>query len=351
MLLSLIEAALETTNFFNLQSVSRSAVHITRAALRTVKWRIFPLVMVQQGQTSSSSQHGRFSQLWTPTLKIPFPTFTIKSIVIAVMGMTGAGKTSFIKHITELDEMEIGHGLKSCTKNIQIATTSIDGYDVHLIDTPGFNDDELKDSDILLEIAKCLKTGVHLSGILYLHPISDGRMGGAGKRNLELLQNLVGPENMRNVKLITTKWCSVTPKESKVRLHDLVSGFWSEMIVNGAQFDRYDGTGEDGKRIVQSILKTAPVTLLFQEELRKGYQLAETSAGKSLMEKFAKLQEKYEREVRELKDGVAAEREKYEEALRKRDEAAEQVRKLHEGRIKEMQGRISELERRRCLVM
>lgn len=156
---------------------------------------------------------------------------------------------------------------------------------------------------------------------------------------------------MGNVKLITTKWCSVTPEESKVRLKDLVSYFWSEMIVNGAQFDHYDGTGEDGKRIVQSILKTAPVTLLLQEELRNGYAMAETSAGKLLMEEFAKLQEKYEREVRELKDDVVAEREKYEEVLRKRDEVAEQVRKLHEGSIRNMQGRISELESRWCLVM
>jgi len=134
---------------------------------------------------------------------------------------------------------------------------------VHLIDTPGFNDDDLNDSDILLEIAGYLKTGVQLSGIIYLHPISDGRMGGTGKRNLELLQNLVGQENMGNVKLITTKWHSVTPEESKTRLDDLVLHFWNGMIAAGAQVDRYNSTDEDGKRIVQSVLKTSPVNLLF----------------------------------------------------------------------------------------
>ena len=69
--------------------------------------------MVQHGQPPSS-QHGRFSWLWTSKLGIPFPSFTKRSIFIAVMGMTGAGKTYFIKHVTGLDEMEIGHGLKSC---------------------------------------------------------------------------------------------------------------------------------------------------------------------------------------------------------------------------------------------
>jgi len=77
----------------------------------------------------------------------------------------------------------------------------------------------------------------------------------------------------------------------------------------------------------------------------------QTSASKSLIETFIKLQEKYERKVKELKDGVAAEREKYEEALRKRDKAAEQVRKLYKGKINEMQARIKELEGKWCVVM
>jgi len=72
----------------------------------------------------------------------------------------------------------------------------------------------------------------------------------------------------------------------------------------------------------------------------------QTSAGKSLMEAFIKLQEKYERELKELKDGVAAEREKYEEALRKRDEAADQIRKLHDEKISSMQGQIEDLQKR-----
>jgi hypothetical protein len=72
--------------------------------------------MVQYGQPPSSSEHGSsfFSHLWTPKSKIPLPNFTEKSILIAVMGMTGAGKTTFIRNITGLNEMEIGDDLKSC---------------------------------------------------------------------------------------------------------------------------------------------------------------------------------------------------------------------------------------------
>lgn len=84
-------------------------------------------------------------------------------------------------------------------------------------------------------------------------------------------------------------------------------------------------------------MNTTPVTLLFQQEIRNGRSLEDTSAGKSLMGAFIQLQEKYERDVKGLKDNAAADRERYEEALRKRDEAAKQIRKLQEGEIKEMQ--------------
>ncbi|KAH8751834.1 P-loop containing nucleoside triphosphate hydrolase protein [Hyaloscypha finlandica] len=260
--------------------------------------------------------------------------------------MTGAGKTYFIKHVTGLDEMEIGRGFKACTKEIQIATIHMDGYEVHLIDTPGFNDEELKDTDILIQIAEYLQTGVRLSGIIYLQPMSNSRVGGAGKRNLELLRNLVGSENMGNVKLITTQWDRATSEENEMRLNDLVSHFWKGMITAGAQIDRYDGTGADGERIVRSILKTSPITLLFQREIQDGLRLEETSAGKSLMELYIKLQEKYDKDVKELKDDVAAEREAYKEALRMRDETAEQIRKLHAGKIDSMQKEIDELKKK-----
>ena len=36
-------------------------------------------------------------------------------ILIAVMGVTGAGKTTFVSRVTGETDLEIGHGLRSCT--------------------------------------------------------------------------------------------------------------------------------------------------------------------------------------------------------------------------------------------
>ena len=40
---------------------------------------------------------------------------TPDDVVIAVMGVTGAGKSTFIGHLTNVD-VEFGNGLKSCTE-------------------------------------------------------------------------------------------------------------------------------------------------------------------------------------------------------------------------------------------
>ncbi|KAF7628771.1 hypothetical protein AFLA_004117 [Aspergillus flavus NRRL3357] len=53
---------------------------------------------------------------------------------VAVMGMTGVGKTTFITALTG-DNLTVGHGLSSCTKDINVGETFINGQRVHLIDT------------------------------------------------------------------------------------------------------------------------------------------------------------------------------------------------------------------------
>ena len=46
-------------------------------------------------------------------MEVPAPSLKNTDILIGVMGMTGVGKTSFVKQVTDLN-MKIGHGLDSC---------------------------------------------------------------------------------------------------------------------------------------------------------------------------------------------------------------------------------------------
>jgi GTP1/Obg family GTP-binding protein len=53
----------------------------------------------------------------------------------------------------------VGQGLRSCTDKVQIAGAfDLDGRRVVLIDTPGFDDTTLSDTDVLKMIAAFLAT-------------------------------------------------------------------------------------------------------------------------------------------------------------------------------------------------
>ena len=78
-------------------------------------------------------------------------------------------------------------------------------YEVHLIDSPGFDDGTVADCKVLTRIADFVNTHYKLkntlAGVLYLHDITKAKMGGVGKRNLRMLENMVG-----NDKGITVLW-------------------------------------------------------------------------------------------------------------------------------------------------
>ena len=89
------------------------------------------------------------------------------------MGATGSGKTSvrttspwsvcelihgfqFI-NLASGSQLRVGINLKSCTAEVQVANKfTLDGRQVILIDTPGFDDTNVSDAEILEKIAAFL---------------------------------------------------------------------------------------------------------------------------------------------------------------------------------------------------
>ena len=71
-----------------------------------------------------------------------------KEKVFVLLGLTGVGKSSFINGITNTQKCEIGHNAKSCTKNIQMVNTLLNGINYYIIDTPGFDDSKLDEEKI-----------------------------------------------------------------------------------------------------------------------------------------------------------------------------------------------------------
>jgi len=233
-------------------------------------------------------------------------TTEMTDIVIALMGETGSGKSTFINTVSGSQKMAVGKELHSCTKHIMDTRFTIDGHNVRLVDTPGFSDTELSDTEILKRIAEWLQlsyeSGIKLHGIVYLHKLTNDKMIGSAKRNLQMFRLLVGRKGLHNVILASTKASEVSTRaEANYRHSQLETVYWKDMIENGSSVRNYDGQLSSAEQIIRDILRNHPETLQIQWELvKKGKALEDTAAGSLINAEAAEVRRKAEEEKREL---------------------------------------------------
>ena len=92
------------------------------------------------------------------------------------------------------------------------------------------------------------KQGKKLGGIIYLHQITDRKMGGVSLRNLRMFRKLCGEDALKNVVVVTTRWDGVPEKDRERverRENELMNTpgkFFQPLIAAGGQFLRHDDT-------------------------------------------------------------------------------------------------------------
>ncbi|KAF9447816.1 hypothetical protein P691DRAFT_760434 [Macrolepiota fuliginosa MF-IS2] len=233
----------------------------------------------------------------------------------SVMGPTGAGKSTFIQTATGHTD-GVGHGLESCTSDVSAVRMNFpDGRDVVLVDTPGFDDTKLSDLEVLNIIAKWLKDArqdsLELSGILYLHRISDNRMAGTPLKNLGMFKKLCGDTFFERVILTTTMWPEIGDelKACESRERELRKEYWVDMIGRGSTTMRFENTPETAWNILNSIIDAEfgrrfdSAVLKIQEELvDQGKKLPKTEAGIQLHGFIEELVEKQNDILRRLRE-------------------------------------------------
>ncbi|KAF9352060.1 hypothetical protein BGX26_010039 [Mortierella sp. AD094] len=224
--------------------------------------------------------------------------------VVLVMGITGAGKSYLIKEISGSDDVKISHNLESCTRDVENIECQIDGQSVVILDTPGFDDTNRSDTEILTDIADSLvnlyKADFRISGIIYLHNITDTRMRGSSFTNLQMFARLCGEQSYRNVVMLTGRWDSMELADAVEKENELKEKFWKEYLDAGCQLDRY-GDRNDLVRIFEAILQKPPVVLDIQREMVvEGKPLDKTVAGKYVNQELAEQKEKIEKELAEI---------------------------------------------------
>ncbi|KAA8895220.1 P-loop containing nucleoside triphosphate hydrolase protein, partial [Sphaerosporella brunnea] len=157
---------------------------------------------------------------------------------IAVIGLTGVGKSSIIKTLTGSD-VHVEHSISAGTTTFAMFPTIIDDQRYILIDTPGFNDENRSDVEIFQEILTWFETMTpycDLAGILYVQDITVDRFNGAAKLNLAMLQALCGEKFYKNVTIITTKWGTLrSPRKAEKREEEFIKGPWKDLIAGGTR--------------------------------------------------------------------------------------------------------------------
>jgi predicted GTPase/exonuclease VII small subunit len=243
-------------------------------------------------------------------------------LVIAFMGPTGSGKSNLIDTLTGQPGRRAGSYLESCTtevRAVRLFNHSVYGDRLVFVDTPGFDDTNKSDLEILEMISKWLQKvyekSIKLAGIVYLHRITDNRMAGSPHRNLRMFGELCGDQAVKKVVLVTTMWdkaYSLAPGKQKdqdreqeklvSREKDLFERYWKTMIDHGASTARFTNSSHSAWNIIEVILshQEAEVLLLQEEIVDLKRALNETQAGKTLYSDLQKLLAEQRDTVRSL---------------------------------------------------
>ncbi|KAL0635295.1 hypothetical protein Q9L58_005783 [Maublancomyces gigas] len=262
------------------------------------------------------------------------------------MGKTGAGKSSMIKLLggktSDGSEPIVDDGLESCTTTPIIYETTIDNKMILLLDTPGFDDSEQTNLDILKEIVSNLyvfalrPTEVEVRGLIFLHDITETRLSGSQRMTWQILKAICGEGSMKNVLVGTTQWSSEGDRRfqnEEKRERELHGKHWngihkSSRVVYGDK--------ENALQIIRDLLVKPPVLLLVQAEMiNPPHTVEATTAGRAAMPAAFVEMERLRKEITDQQRGSEEAIRQTEETHRKEKDS--QMRGQEEERIKQVE--------------
>lgn len=167
------------------------------------------------------------------------------------------------------------------------------GRTVHLIDTPGFNDTLRSDAETFQELAYWLGVAddrkFQLSGVIFLHRITDIRFHSSTRRALEIFKALCGQDAFCGMVVATTMWNRVATGEiqkAEDRQAQLKTKLQGDVLAFGGRLVPISAAEVDPYNIVRHIVrKDLRLDLAIQKELRRHEcQLYQTAAGQIVYE-------------------------------------------------------------------
>ncbi|OCL07323.1 P-loop containing nucleoside triphosphate hydrolase protein, partial [Glonium stellatum] len=231
------------------------------------------------------------------------------------MGTTGSGKSSFISHLTR-ETVQVGHSLESCTSQSSIYQVDRSGQTICIIDTPGFDDTNKSNAELFRDIALLLGMlhirGIGIIGLVYLHRITDQRVGGSSLRSMQIFQSLCGIQCFPNVVLVTTMWDlleqgdALRTGQSREKILKEKDEFWGQMVKGKAAVMHHDGRLESAETILSEILsyKETVVMDIQKELVDENLPLEETKVGRLLLEDIVAARERHQKNLSKIHEGL-----------------------------------------------
>lgn len=162
----------------------------------------------------------------------------------------------------------------------------------------------MADLTLIMIVIVSYEQGRKLNGVIFLHRISDHRMGGVARKNFRLFRKLCGDDTLKNVVIVTNMWGDVSPEVGESRERELATNelFFKPALDKGAHMVRHDNTPASAQRILREILGFPPEALLIQRETVDEHKtLAQTNAGLDLQKELEKQAHKHREELDGLK--------------------------------------------------
>jgi hypothetical protein len=107
-----------------------------------------------------------------------------------------------------------------------------------------------------------------LAGIIYMHRISNFRMGGISTRNFKMFRELCGNSTLENVVIVTSRWGEASSQIGEARERELSTDemFFKPVLDKNARLVRHDNTYRSAQAIIRLVIPNRLETLQIQQE-------------------------------------------------------------------------------------
>ena len=170
--------------------------------------------------------------------------------------------------------------------------------------------------DVSYWLSRAYAENIRLTGIIYLHRITDTRMGGVALKNLTMFKKLCGEDSFSSVVLATTFWEDVDVENGNRREMELrtTQQFYGAMLRDGSMMMRHTDNTNSAMSIVSYLVNRGTTTILnIQRELDRGKRLDETAAGAELEKDMIEQKNMFNKRLSENEEMM-------QQALRAKDE-------------------------------